>query len=82
MNSVELKQKTKSVVLNVLKNVDIEELSDYSNLFSLGLDSINAITLVLKLQDAFNIKFESHDINSENFQSVATIVKLIDEKQG
>ncbi|MEH2232808.1 MAG: acyl carrier protein [Nostoc sp.] len=83
MKSIDLiKQETKNVVLNVLQNVNIEDLSDSSNLFSIGLDSVNAMTLVLKLQNTFNIKFEINDINSENFQSIATIVKLIDKKQG
>ncbi|MEH1814302.1 MAG: acyl carrier protein [Nostoc sp.] len=83
MKSIDLiKQETKNVVLNVLQNVNIEDLSDSSNLFSIGLDSVNAMTLVLKLQNTFNIKFEINDINSENFQSIVTIVKLIDKKQG
>ncbi|MEH2039132.1 acyl carrier protein [Nostoc sp.] len=83
MKSIDLiKQETKNVVLNVLQNVNIEDLSDSNNLFSIGLDSVNAMTLVLKLQNTFNIKFEINDINSENFQSIATIVKLIDKKQG
>ncbi len=48
----------------------------------MGLDSVNAMSLILKLQNNFTIKFAVNDINAENFQSVATIVKLIDKKQG
>jgi len=39
------------------------------------------MTLVLKLQNTFGIKFVANDINAENFQSIATIFKLINEKQ-
>ncbi|WP_228061916.1 acyl carrier protein [[Phormidium] sp. LEGE 05292] len=82
MKSIDLiEQKTKNVVLSVLPNITSEDLSDSSNLFSIGLDSVNAMTLVLKLQNTFGIKFVATDINAENFQSVASIVKLIDEKQ-
>ncbi|BAZ09553.1 D-alanine--poly(phosphoribitol) ligase subunit 2 [Calothrix sp. NIES-4071] len=77
-----IKQETKSVIINVLPNMKSEDLSDSSNLFSMGLDSINAMTLVLKLQNSFDIKFAANDINAENFQSIATLVKLIHEKQG
>lgn len=77
-----IKQETKSVIINVLPNIKSEDLSDSSNLFSMGLDSINAMTLVLKLQNSFDIKFAANDINAENFQSIATLVKLIHEKQG
>lgn len=83
MKNIDLiKQKTTNVVLNVLPNINSEDLSEYSNLFSMGLDSVNAMLLVLKLQNNFGIKFAVNEINAENFQSVATIVKLIDEKQG
>jgi acyl carrier protein len=82
MKSIDLiEQKTKNVVLSVLPNINSEDFSDTSNLFSIGLDSVNAMTLVLKLQNAFGIKFAATDINAENFQSVATIIKLINEKQ-
>ncbi|MEH2268242.1 MAG: acyl carrier protein [Nostoc sp.] len=83
MKSIDLIEKeAKDVVLSVLPNINGEDLSDSSNLFSMGLDSVNAMSLVLKLQNVFDIKFDINDINAENFQSVATIVKLIDEKQG
>lgn len=83
MKSIDLIEKeTKNVVLSILPNINGEDLSESSNLFSIGLDSVNAMSLVLKLQNNFGIKFEINDINAENFQSVATIVKLIEQKQG
>lgn len=82
MKSIDfIEQKTKNVVLSVLPNINSEDLSESSNLFSIGLDSVNAMTLVLKLQNTFGMKFEINDINAENFQSVETIVKLINKKQ-
>ncbi|PHM11384.1 acyl carrier protein [Nostoc sp. 'Peltigera malacea cyanobiont' DB3992] len=83
MKNIDLiKQETRNVVLTVLPNINSEDLSESSNLFTMGLDSVNAMSLILKLQNNFTIKFAVNDINAENFQSVATIVKLIDKKQG
>jgi acyl carrier protein len=83
MKNIDLiKQETTNLVLKVLPNITSEDLSESSNLFSMGLDSVNAMSLILKLQNNFGIKFAANDINAENFQSVATIVKLIDKKQG
>ncbi|MEH2381345.1 MAG: acyl carrier protein [Nostoc sp.] len=83
MKNIDLiKQETTNVVLNVLPNINSEDLSESSNLFSMGLDSVNAMSLILKLQNNFGIKFAVNEINAENFQSLATIVKLIDKKQG
>lgn len=77
----EIKQKSHSVVLEVLPNVSSEELLDNRDLFSMGLDSITAMTLVLNLQDAFGVSFDSGDINFENFQTLSNIVELIKRKQ-
>jgi acyl carrier protein len=82
MNIQEIKQKTSGVVLTVLPNLRPEELSDDQNIFSLGLNSINAMALVSSLEDAFDITFETSEINFENFQTVTDIVELIRQKQG
>jgi acyl carrier protein len=82
MNIQEIKQKTSGVVLTVLPNLRPEELSEDQNIFSLGLNSINAMALVSSLEDAFDITFETSEINFENFQTVTDIVELIRQKQG
>jgi acyl carrier protein len=78
----EIKQKSHSVVLEIMPNVSSEELLDDVDLFSLGLDSINAMMLVMNLQDAFGVTFETCEINVDNFRTLANIVELIKNKQG
>lgn len=83
MNSTEqIKQEAKQVVLEILPDVSSEDLNEESNIFSLGLDSINAMTLVSNLQDAFDIQLETDEINFENFQNLATIVEMVEKKKG
>ena len=81
MTVEEVRYKTQNVVLEMLPDVGSEDLSDESDIFSLGLDSINAMTLVFSLQDAFDVKFETDEISFENFRTVADIVKLINKKK-
>ena len=81
MTVKEVKDKTQNVVLELLPDVGSEEFSEESDIFSLGLDSINAMTLVFSLQDAFDVKFETNEISFENFRTVADIVKLIEKKK-
>ena len=81
MTVEEVRNKTQNVVLELLPDVGSEDLSDESDIFSLGLDSINAMTLVFSLQDAFDIKFETNEISVENFRTVADIVELIKKKK-
>ena len=81
MTVEEVRYQTQNVVLEMLPDVGSEDLSDESDIFSLGLDSINAMTLVFNLQDTFDIKFETEEISFENFRTVADIVELINKKK-
>lgn len=81
MTIEEVKPKTQAVVLEMLPGVSIEELSDDKDIFSLGLDSINAMNLIFGLQDAFEVQFSTDEINFENFRTVSKIVELIQKKQ-
>ncbi len=81
MTIKEIKQKTEDVVLNLLPDISSEELLEDTDIFGLGLDSINAMTLVFNLQDAFDIQFESDEISFENFRTVGDIVELIKTKK-
>lgn len=78
----EIKEKSHNVVLDILPTVTSQELSDDMDLFSLGLDSVNAIMLVMNLQDTFGVNFETSEISIENFRTIGDIVKLIERKKG
>lgn len=82
MTVEELKQKTQDVILKLLPHVEVQNLGDQTDIFSLGLDSINAMSLIFSLQDTFDVKFETNEISFDNFQTVAKIVELIEKKQG
>jgi acyl carrier protein len=77
----EIDQKSRAVVLKLLPDVTEQDLSEEADLFDLGLDSINAMTLVLNLQQTFNVKFETRDISMENFCTIGDIIRLIQHKQ-
>ncbi len=42
---------------------------------------LNAMILVTKLQEAFEIQLDTSEINFENFQNLGTIVELIENKE-
>lgn len=80
-NLKEVKQKIYNIVLNNLSNVDPEEVLDDTDLFSLNLDSMNALTLILNLQDAFGVEFGMEEISYENFRTIVDITELIKRKK-
>jgi len=77
MTFEEIKNTTQTIISELLQDVDESELFDDQDIFSLGMDSINAMTLVLNLQEAFGINFNFDEINHENFQTVRNIVDLV-----
>lgn len=81
MQTTTVTEKTQDVVMELIPGVTREELSADQDVFSLGLDSINAMTLVMNIQDTFSIKFDSSDIDLENFQTIGSIVDLVVRKQ-
>ncbi|MBR3325340.1 MAG: acyl carrier protein [Clostridia bacterium] len=67
---------------------DIESGLDYENCESLVddnyLDSLDIISLVAAIEDAFNVQIPAVDVIPENFNSVESIWKLINrlEEEG
>ena len=76
-----IQQKVQALILEILPDVNVEDLSEDDDIFSMGLDSINAMTLVTNLQETFGIQFDSQEINFENFQNIKSIAEFIGTKQ-
>ena len=76
-----VQQKVQALILEILPDVNVEELSEDDDIFSMGLDSINAMTLVTNLQETFGLQFDSQEINFENFQNIKSIAEFIETKQ-
>ena len=72
--------KVANVVLEVMPTIAPESLQENTDIFSLGLDSINALRLILHLQSTFDVTFSGTDINFSNFQTVEKIASMIDSK--
>ncbi len=70
-------------VLKILK--DVKPLADFStaeHFFTSGvLDSFDVIMLISELCDAFEVRFSPSELTPENFDSVDSIVLMIQTKQ-
>lgn len=80
MTTTTIQEQVQALVLEVLPDVTLEDLQEDVDIFSLGLDSINTMTLISNLQDAFEIELDVSEISFENFQNIATIVEMIEQK--
>ena len=83
----ELHRELKSFLIETMNLEDItaDEIGDDMPLFSpegLGLDSIDALELVLALKKKYGIVFEAGDESSpQHLRSVATLAALIASRQ-
>lgn len=85
MNRQELIQQLKEQIIQKLKLSDKkpENIGDHDPLFveGLGLDSIDALELIVLLQQEYNIKLSNAEQGQEVFRSVSTMADFILEKQ-
>ena len=81
MITEEIKPKIYSVVLSILPNTTEDQITDDSDIFTLGLDSVNAMNLIFQLQDVFGIQFDMGEISLDNFRTVSNIEDLLKSKQ-
>jgi acyl carrier protein len=61
-----------------------QDIADDVPLFGegLGLDSIDALELVLELERAFGVKISDEQLGRRVLRSVSTIVELIEQSKG
>ena len=66
-----------------LEDLTVEDIDDSAPLFGegLGLDSLDAIELVILVQRNFNVTIEDQDEAKKAFVSVNALAAYIDERQ-
>jgi acyl carrier protein len=70
------------ILSEFLPGEDPDELTDTTPLISGGiLDSIATMKVVLFIEERFNVTFEAHEVDRENFDSIANIVRLVSVKR-
>ena len=76
-----LKQELKEKIIDVLnlEDITIDEIQDNDPLFGdgLGLDSIDALELIVLLDKEYGIKLADPKQGKEIFESVATMAQFI-----
>jgi acyl carrier protein len=79
----ELRERLKRLIVERLKlEVEPSEIGDSDPLFGegLGLDSIDALELVLGLEQEFGVRIEDEEVGGEALASVASLADFVREK--
>ncbi|HVT42777.1 MAG TPA: phosphopantetheine-binding protein [Thermoanaerobaculia bacterium] len=84
MEIEELKRKLKELLIERLKFEDMtpEEIGDDDPLFEggLGLDSIDALEIVVMLESEFGLKIKNEASARESFRSISSLARLVHER--
>ena len=84
MATENLAPRVKELIVRRLKlDIDPKSIEDDAPLFGegLGLDSIDALELVLGLEQEFGIKVEDEEVGVKAFASVNALVDFIEQKK-
>lgn len=77
-----IRSRIKQVIVDALhlEGVVSREIADDAPLFGdgLGLDSVDALELVVALEKEFGVRIQSHEVGKEAFASVSTLAAFID----
>lgn len=62
-----------------LEGTTPDQIGDDDPLFGdgLGLDSVDALELVVALEKAYDVKIQSHEVDPQVFSSVATLSRFV-----
>lgn len=81
---MDLKRKLKELLIERLKFEDMtpEDIGDDEPLFAggLGLDSIDALEIVVMLETEFGIKVKNESAARDYFKSVATLAEFVESR--
>lgn len=61
--------------------VDVDELAEDADLYAAGLTSHATVTLMLALEDKFEVEFSDRMMRRRSFESIAAIRAAIEELQ-
>lgn len=84
VDASDLKTRIKKTIVERLKlDVDPAQIGDTTPLFGdgLGLDSIDALELVLGLEQEFGVKVEDEEVGAKALASVDTLAEFVLSKQ-
>ena len=83
MEDLKLEIKNKIIEVLNLEDVAVEEIKDTDPLFGggLGLDSIDALELIVLLDKDYGIKLSDPKKGKEIFQSIEVMAKYIEENR-
>jgi acyl carrier protein len=78
-NENAVKEKIKGIIVSRLKDGEKIRTLEYDTpLLSLGIDSILALSILVEIEEEFNIEIDDSDLNMDKIRNISSFAELID----
>ena len=78
MENITIEQKIKQIIASRLKDQSkIDSLDLHTPLLSLGIDSILALSILVEIEEAYEIEIDDSDLNMDKIKDIASFAELV-----
>jgi len=78
-NENAVKEKIKGIIVSRLKDEEKIRTLEYDTpLLSLGIDSILALSILVEIEEEFNIEIDDSDLNMDKIRNISSFAELVD----
>ena len=76
--SLQIEEKIKEIIISRMKDkTKIENLTYDTPLLSLGIDSILALSILVEIEEAYDIEIDDSDLNMDKIKDISSFAELV-----
>ncbi len=78
MGNITIEEKVKEIIASRMKDKSkIEKLNYDTPLLSLGIDSILALSILVEIEEAYDIEIDDSDLNMDKIKDISSFAELV-----
>ena len=78
MNKTNIEETVREIIASRMKDKEkIEKLAYDTPLLTLGIDSILALSILVEIEEAYDIEIDDSDLNMDKIKDVASFADLV-----
>ncbi|MBE6049558.1 MAG: acyl carrier protein [Clostridium sp.] len=75
-----MKEKVIKIIKETLGIGEEREITGETDISSLGVNSLNFLRIIVEIEEAFDIEFDDNELNFDYFNTIDSVIKLIESK--
>lgn len=80
MSGIKIKEKVKEIIISRMKDPSkVEQLTFDTPLLSLGIDSILALSILVEIEEAYDIEIDDENLNMDKIKDINSFAELVEE---